>query len=92
MTQVRGRFPGELEFNGIRVITSEWLTEAGEPVTVRRSWRERLLTWPWRPFQTTRTYVPQIPYRGAYKLPSGVMLMHPDTFRSLGCREDRAAH
>lgn len=28
-----------------------------EPMPVKRTWRERLLTWPWKPFEAYRTKV-----------------------------------
>lgn len=67
---------------GMRVITNEMLTEAGEPYQVRRPWRERLLSRPWRPFQATRTIVPQVPSKQVYRM-NGTLVMHPETFRLL---------
>lgn len=49
----------------------------GEPMQVRRSWRERLLTWPWRPLQSTKTVIPKVPYQGAYQI-GNRLLMHPE--------------
>jgi len=69
--------------NGIPVILSESLTQAGEPQQVRYSWRQRLLSWPWRPWVATYTVIPQVPYRGAMQMASGRLLMHPATFRAL---------
>ncbi len=69
-------------FNGMRVQTSVWLTEPGDPVTLRRTWRERLFSWPWRPLIATRTVVPQVPKKGAISF-AGQLLMHPETFRQL---------
>lgn len=70
-------------FNGMRVIESEWLMEPSEPMTERRTWRERLFTRPWRPFVRTRTVVRQIPYRGALRLSNGTLVIHPVTLRAL---------
>jgi hypothetical protein len=68
-----------LLFQGMRVIESTYLTQSGEPCEVRRSWRERLFSWPWRPLQATRWFVPQIPYRGAIQLNANTLVMHPQT-------------
>lgn len=70
-------------FNGLRVIESVYLTEAGEPYHVRRSWKERLFSWPWRPLTRTRTIVPQVPMRGGYRLGNNVIVLHPETIRQL---------
>jgi len=71
------------QLTGVRVTLSEYLTEAGEPVTVRRTWSQRLLSRPWRPWQATYTYTPQVPYRGALTLPGGGLVMHPETWRQM---------
>lgn len=70
-------------FAGLRIIESPYLEEDGEPVTVRRSWRERLFSRPWRPFVTTRTVIPKIPYRGAVRLNQTTIVMHPATVLEL---------
>lgn len=70
-------------FGGLRVITSLFLEEDGEPVTVRRTWRERLLTRPWRPLLATRVVIPKVPYRGAVRLNATTLVMHPATLRAL---------
>lgn len=72
-----------LSFQGLRVILSPLLTEQGDPVTVRRTWKERLLTRPWRPWQRTRTYTPEIPYRGAVRFGENSVIMHPTTWKNL---------
>lgn len=69
--------------SGFRVIESEYLTEAGEPVQVRRSWRERLFSRPWRPLRQTRTVIPQVPMKGGYRLGKHTIVMHPETLRQL---------
>jgi hypothetical protein len=68
-------------FGGMRVIESVWLTEKGEPYTVKRSWRERLFSRPWKPLVSTRTIVPDVPYRGAVQLDANTLVMHPQTLR-----------
>lgn len=72
-----------LPFNGMCVIESAYLEEDGEPYTVRRSWRERLFSRPWRPFVATRTVVPKVPYRGAMRIGPNTLLMHPATLRAM---------
>jgi hypothetical protein len=74
-------------FMGLRVRLSEHLTQPGDPetVTVPRTWRERFWSWPWRPWQATRSYthIPQVPYKGALRIGHDTVLMHPVTFRVL---------
>ena len=69
--------------SGRRVLESAYLTESGEPCEVRRQWRERLFSWPWRPFKATRTVIPQVPMKGGYLLADGTIVMHPETLRQL---------
>lgn len=38
---------GTALFDGMRVIESAYATHAGDPVTVRRTLRQRWLSWPW---------------------------------------------
>lgn len=70
-------------WNGMRVIQSSHLEQDGEPFTVRRTWRERLFGRPWRPLVSTRVVVPKVPYRGALRLNSTTLVMHPETFREM---------
>lgn len=63
--------------HGVRIITSPFLTESGEPYEVRRTWLERLFSRPWRPLQATRTVVPQVPMNGFVQMGRNEILMHP---------------
>ena len=85
---------------GMPVFTNPHMTEAGEPYEVRRTWRERLLSRPWRPLQATRTVVPQVPSRAIIKA-GARLICHPamldeirEAVRPLPdsyCRVDEAA-
>ena len=72
-----------MTFAGFKIIESEYLTEAGTPVEVVRSWRERLFSRPWRPFQRTRTVVPQVPSRQVFRINSNTLVMHPEMARKM---------
>ena len=67
----------------IRIIESVYLTEAGAPYELRRSWKERLFSRPWHPLKRTRTIVPQVPMKGGLQMPDGSIVMHPETARQL---------
>lgn len=61
-----------------RLIESLYLTEPGDPVVVRRGWRERWLSRPWCPWRSTRV----VPMRGGgYRLADGSIVVHPETAR-----------
>lgn len=62
---------------GIRIITDINMVEDGQPYEVRRTWRERLFTLPWRPMKATRVVVPRVPTREILRLSDGTMVMHP---------------
>jgi hypothetical protein len=66
-----------------QIIVDESLTEAGEPLTVNRTWKERLFTLPWNPLRKTKTVIPQVPSTQIYGMPDGKWVMHPEMFRRL---------
>ena len=70
----------------MKIITSPYLTEAGEPVEIPRTWKERLFTRPWRPLLRTRTFVPQVPMRGAFQLDDNTIVVHPAILAELKVR------
>ena len=65
---------------GLPVIESIYATVPGQPYPVRRSWRERWLTWPWHPFMTIRLVTPMVPtcYHTSFGL-----VAHPAVIASL---------
>jgi len=67
-------------FNGMRIITSLDMVEEGTPYEVKRTWKERLFTLPWKPFYATKTVVPLIPKQTATFLPNGTLVMHPEMY------------
>lgn len=74
--------PG-VDFTGMKIIPSVYLTEAGEPYPVRRSWRARLFSRPWRPWVAERMVTPQVPMNGGYRLADGSLVMHPAMIQQL---------
>lgn len=70
-------------FNGFRVLESNALEQDGEPYTVHRTWRQRWLSRPWRPWLRTYVVVPSVPYRGAVQISPTTLVMHPATLRAL---------
>lgn len=69
-------------FGDMPVTLSPWLTKAGPPQQIRRTWRERLFSRPWRPLQATYTVVPQVPSDQILQTPDG-LVMHPEMWRKL---------
>jgi hypothetical protein len=69
--------------DGLEIVTSAWLTQPGEPVEVRRTWRQRFFTRPWRPWRATYTMIPQVPMDGAVQIGPRKFVMHPDTLLRL---------
>lgn len=54
------------------------MTEAGEPIQLKRSWKERLFSFPWKPWNATKTIIPQVPSRDVIRLGDGTLVMHPE--------------
>ena len=63
---------------GPRLVESPALTVAVHE-RVPRPWRERLLTWPWRPWQATRPVTVTVPDPHLYRFGSACVLAHPVT-------------
>lgn len=59
----------------VDIIESLYATRPGHPVTRWRPWRERLFTWPWRPWVSSVTWTPQLP--ACFQLSSGTWVCHP---------------
>lgn len=66
-----------MNFDGIEITTSVWLTEDGEPRQVRRSWRSRLFSRPWRPWKATFIEIPRVPSKSIYYLTPSCIVVHP---------------
>lgn len=75
-------------FQGLKVIVNPNLTKPGPPEQVRRTWRERWTTWPWRPWVATKTVVPQVPDDQVYQV-RGAFVMHPAVYHQLKAEVDR---
>jgi hypothetical protein len=52
---------------GFDIVESEHLTET-EQKEVERTFRERFFSWPWRPWQKTKTVYYSVPKREIYVL------------------------
>lgn len=66
---------------GVPVITSRYLT-ISTTVEVERTWRERLFSWPWRPWRSTRTVTIYKPDPLIYETERG-LVMHPAILEEL---------
>ncbi len=75
--------PGVLMLRGWRVHTSVYLTEPGQPVTVRRPWRARLFSRPWRPWVGHTIVIPQVPATRAYRIGDRTLVIHPAHLETL---------
>ena len=64
------------------IMSSVYLTIPVES-EVRRTWLERLFTWPWRPWIETKVVSEQVPDPKLYQLPNGIVIGHPATVSML---------
>lgn len=46
---------------GMDIYENPAMVVPGKPERVRRTWRERLFSLPWRPLQATRVVIPMVP-------------------------------
>jgi hypothetical protein len=51
--------------------------------TVERTWKERLLSWPWRPWKSTKAITIEEPDMDYYVIAQGVIVCHPTAARVL---------
>lgn len=72
---------GRTGFGGTRIFESIHITIPAER-TVIRSWKERLFSWPWRPWQATKVIVEQVPSPNLYRFGQDIV-GHPQTIRLL---------
>jgi hypothetical protein len=73
-----------MTFNGWPVITSTWMTRS-ETREVPRPWRDRLWSWPWRPWRATMLVTVQVPSDDVLRV-GGRLVMHPATLAKLQAR------
>lgn len=51
---VKGQVRNGGHWNGFQIVETELMTLPAETLTFRRTWRERLLTFPWHPMRKWR--------------------------------------
>ncbi len=69
-------------YMGLMVITSLYLTVSRE-VTVERTWKERLWSWPWRPWVLTAQRMIQVPSDDVMRIGYNTIVMHPEKLKEL---------
>lgn len=75
-----------LPFGNARVYISTACVEDGPTRMVVLTWRQRLCSWPWRPWVGTRTYTTKVP--AIYRFDNGDLLMHPEIAAQLAIYQD----
>lgn len=79
--------PFRFSFSDIPILHDESLVIPGEPIKVKRTWVERLLFFPWRPWVREKTVYPMVPDPNylivdlAGQRP--VLIAHPETAKLL---------
>lgn len=69
--------------SGYRVQVNPHMVVLGDVVQVPRTWKERLLTMPWRPWVSTKPHQTFKPDTNVYVLGGDTLVMHPDTYARL---------
>lgn len=73
-------------FAGIPVTLDPWLTDATYR-TERRTWRERLVSWPWRPWVVMKTIRIEVPSSRVLRV-GNRLIMHPATWSRLKAHDE----
>lgn len=74
--QMNTTTPRTIYSYGLRVMESPWLTVEREEIE-RRSWKERLFSWPWVPWVKEKTVVYRDPDPNFYYDGDFVVYCHP---------------
>ena len=69
--------------SGYKIQTSSLMVVLGDVVQVPRTWRERLLTWPWKPWVSTKPQQTFKPDPRFYVVNGDTIVMHPDMYARL---------
>lgn len=69
-------------YNGFVFIENKLMTVPGEPYELVRTWKERLLSLPWRPLKKTKTVVPQVPSKEVIRA-GNKLYAHPELIREM---------
>ena len=64
----------------MKVISSPFATKQ-EEVVIKRSWKERLLGWPWNPFKKTRVEMEYSPC--GFQLDGDIFAVHPEIYEKM---------
>lgn len=67
--------------NGQRFVPNSLLTEP-QTTEVKRSWKERLFSWPWTPLKPTKYVTTQVASRQVIHA-NGVYYAHPDVIADI---------
>ena len=70
------------QYGGKQIITSVYLTKTSDPLSVKRTWKERLFSRPWKPWQATKMITIQVPSDEVLVMMDRI-IMHPEMFRRL---------
>lgn len=79
---IRGQQP--LHHQGMRVVSSPYAVE-WDSYPVRRTWRERLFSWPWRPWAAMRNRIVSRP--GCFRM-GNTLYMHPELVAELRATQE----
>lgn len=71
-----------MQFGPITLLESHFLTVPKE-ITLHRSWKQRLFSWPWRPWLKTETTTINVPDPNMIQIKPGIWLGHPATIAEL---------
>ena len=74
---------------GFKVIENPYMVVDGEPYRVRRTWKDRLFTRPWRPLESTKMVTPKVPSDEILVLKQHqTLVMHPEIAAKLKAQAD----
>ncbi len=71
------------QYSGYKVIENPFMVKPGEPKELKRSWRERLFTRPWRPWVRTKMVATYVPSDEVLQVSNHTFIMHPVLARQL---------
>ena len=69
-------------WGGVRIVKSPMLIEY-KTREVERTWKDRLFSKPWRPFQKIKTEIYTVPGKAQFDKENMILFVHPEHYEKL---------
>lgn len=67
----------------MKIVENPYMTVPGDPIYTKRTWKQRLFSRPWKPFNAYDITIPHVPSSTVLTVPNGQLIMHPEVAAQL---------